>query len=243
MVSVTAQAVRPAGRRFYVAIGLLGFAVALAGFWPSYFGPVLLELAEKPLVLHVHAAVFVGWLALFTAQAGFAAARRIDLHVRVGRLGIGYGFLVIVVGLTTGYLRASYYAGSGDFIEGSNLLYSATLDMAVFTPFFVAAVLLRRKPELHKRLMIVAGTSLLVAAVFRMNFLLGTPRNLWLAHAIWFAPVWLTLIADYRRRRAIHPVLIIGLVGLTLQSPMFRAAVRGTATWRSLSGWLLGAAS
>jgi len=239
MVSVPARVGTAVRTRFYTGIGVLGIVVAFVGFWPSYFGPVFLEFADKPLVLHVHAAVFVGWLALFTVQAGFAAARRVDLHVRVGRIGIGYGFVVIAVGLTTGLVRASSYVASGDFAEGSDLLYSATLDMTVFAPFFVGAVLLRRRPEVHKRLMIVAGTSLLVAAVFRMSFLLGTPRNLWLAHAIWFSPVWLTLLADYWKRREVHPVLIVGLIALTLQSPMFRAPVRNTETWRSLSGWLL----
>jgi len=84
-------------------------------------------------------------------------------------------------------------------------------EFVVFTPLFLPAVVARKKPELHKRLMIVAGTSLLVAAVFRMPFL-GQPRNMWLAHTIWFSLIIITMFADYRRRRMIHPVLFIGIV-------------------------------
>lgn len=93
----------------------------------------------------------------------------------------------------------------------------------------MAAVVARKKPELHKRLMVVAGTSLLVAATIRMQFL----GSQWLAHAIWFSPIILTMLADYGRRRAVHPVFLIGLAALLLQSPMFRPAVRSTEFWRS----------
>ncbi len=226
-------------RKRYIGIGLLSILFAFVGFWPSYFGPVFVEAAAKQAILHVHATVFIGWLALFTAQAYFAATRRLDLHVRVGRVGIAYGALIIVIGLATGYIRGQGYAGGGDFARGSNTLYNAVIDMAVFTPFFLAAVLTRKKPELHKRLMIVAGTSLLVAAVFRMQFL-GVPRNWWLAHAIWFSPILLMMLADFRQRRLIHPVFLIGLVVLTLQSPMFRPAIRETDAWQSTSRFFLG---
>jgi hypothetical protein len=242
MVAVPVQGRAAGKRKLYIGIGLLGAAFAFVGFWPSYFGPVLFQSADKPLVLHVHAAIFIGWLALFIAQAYFAAVRRVDLHVRVGRWGIGYGVAVIAVGLTTGFVRAVGYSRNGEFVEGSDLLYSAILDMSIFAPFFLSAVALRRRPELHKRLMIVAGTSLLVAAVFRMQFL-GQPRNLWLAHTIWFSPVILTVVADLWKRRSFHPVLFVGLIALLLQSPMFRAPVRSTETWRSFSGWLIGLAT
>jgi hypothetical protein len=238
MVSVSVQTGTRSTRKFYIGIGLLGVLFAFVGFWPSYFGPVFFEAAEKAAILHIHAAVFVGWLALFTTQAYLAAIRRVDLHIRVGRFGIGYGALVIVVGLTTGFIMSAGYVTTGDFIGGSDLLYSTVLDMGIFTPFFVAAVLFRKRPELHKRLMIIAGTSLLVAAVFRMEFL-GRPRNVWLAHTIWLSPLILTMCADYWKRRVIHPVLLIGVIGLMLQSPAFRDPVRRTETWRSFSGWLL----
>lgn len=237
---VTAVASTRLSRRsgLYVGIGLLGILFAVVGFWPSYFRPVLFEAARKATVLHVHGAVFVGWLVLFTAQAYLAATRRVRLHIRIGHLGIVYGALVVTVGLTTGYVMSVVYVEDGDFVRGSNLLYSTLLDMVVFTSFFVAAILFRRSPELHKRLMIIAGTSLLVAAVFRMPFL-GQPRNMLVAHTIWLSPVALTMIADYCRGLRFQFVLLFGVAALMLQSPMFRPAVRETEVWRSVSAWLL----
>jgi hypothetical protein len=157
----------------------------------------------------------------------------------VGRLGIGYGIVVIVVGLATGYLMSRGYAQGGEPDRARALLYSAIVDMGVFAPFFGAAIALRRKPELHRRLIVVAGTSLLVAAVFRMPFL-GQPRNLWLAHGIWFSPILLSMAYDYLKRRVVHPVFLAGIAALVLQSPTFRPAVQATRTWQSVSSWILG---
>lgn len=239
MVSVAAMSESSRLRRFYIGVGVLGIFIAFIGFWPSYFGPVFLRAASKATILHLHAVVFVGWLVLFTAQAYFAANRRIDLHVRVGRFGIAYGVAVIVVGLATGYLMSKGYAAAGEADRARGLLYSAFIDIGVFAPLFGAAIAARQRPELHKRLMIVAGTSLLVAAVFRMPFL-GQPRNMWLAHGIWFSPVLLTMAHDFVQRRKVHPVLVVGIAALVAQSPIFRPAARATGAWQSFSSWILG---
>jgi hypothetical protein len=49
----------------YVGIAMLALAVAAVGFWPTYFGPLLAGTVDKPAIIHVHAAVDVGWLAIF----------------------------------------------------------------------------------------------------------------------------------------------------------------------------------
>src|SRR5262245_42694308 len=162
--------------------------------------------------------------------------------MRVGRFGIWYGIVLILVGLTTGLVRSAGYKQGGDFVLGSDLLYDAFVDMGVFAPLFAAAVALRKKPELHKRLMIIAVTSLLVPAVWRMPFL-GQPPNPWLAHAIWLSPLFLTICVDYAKRRVFHPVMLLGMVALLLQSPMFRPPVSSTEAWRAFSSWLLGLVS
>lgn len=49
------RAVTP--RRLYVSVAVLAAAIALVGFWPSYFGPLLARTVDKPVILHFHAAV------------------------------------------------------------------------------------------------------------------------------------------------------------------------------------------
>ena len=95
--------------------------------------------------------------------------------MKLGRFAIGYGVLVIVVGLITAFARFALRVRAGEVAAAQAQLLGPLLDMLVFAPVFAAAVYYRRKPELHKRLMVVATTSLLIAAVGRMQFL-GDPR-------------------------------------------------------------------
>jgi len=98
----------------------LGFRIFCAREGPL----VRLTLAQPPLI-HVHAIVFTGWLALFSAQAVFAANGRLRWHLRLGRIGIAYGVLLVIVGLTTGVLRSAAQPRGG---QAEGLLYVASVE-------------------------------------------------------------------------------------------------------------------
>jgi hypothetical protein len=225
---------RAGTRRFYVGLGLVVATIAFVGFWPTYFGPLLAGTVDKLPLIHFHAAVYVGWLLIFIAQAVLAARGRIDLHMKLGKVGIGYGVFVILVGLLVGFGMFVVRVQAGAVDEARGRLLGPLLDMAVFAPLFAAAVYYRRKPELHKRLMIVATTTLLIAAVSRMRFL-GDPGNIGLVMLVWSAPILLAMGYDFAKRRVVHPVYVFGLVLLLLESPLVRRMVRDTDTWRSVT--------
>lgn len=229
------RAVAP--RRLYVSVAALAAVIALVGFWPSYFGPLLARTVDKPAIVHFHAAVYVGWLALFIAQTALAATGRVAAHVRLGRFAIGYGVLVIGAGLLVAFGMFVLRVRAGEVAQAQTALLGPLLDMLVFAPLFAAAVHYRRKPEIHKRLMVVATTALLIAAVARMPFL-GQPRNLWLVQLVWVAPILLAMAHDAWRHRRVHFVYVLGLVVLALEGPAVRAAARATSAWRELSGVL-----
>jgi hypothetical protein len=86
--------------------------------------------------------------------------------------------------------------------------------------------------------MIVATTTLLIAAVSRMRFL-GNPGHPGLVLLIWSSPVLVAMAYDFAKRRIVHPVYVLGLAVLTLESPIFRRIARGTETWRSFTDWLV----
>ncbi len=236
----TAILARPTTRRgLYVGLAALSVAVAAIGFWPTYFGPLVAGTVVKTPIVHLHAAVYVGWLAIFVTQALLAATGHVAAHMKLGRIAIGYGVLVIAVGVLTAFARFALRVRAGEAADAQEQLLGPLLDMLVFAPFFAAAIYYRRKPELHKRLMIVATTSLLIAAVTRMPFL-GQPRNLLLVHLIWMAPILLAMAHDFWRQRRIHPVYVAGLVVLLLEGPLVRAHARTSELWLDMSGWLAG---
>ena len=221
-------------RRLYISMSMLMTIIAIAGFWPTYFGPLASGTIKQPLLIHFHATVFVGWLMLFLAQAALAATGRVEWHLRLGRIGIGYGVLLIVVGLYTGISRSADRLLVGENAEG--LLFAAVADMVVFSGFFGAAIAFRRKPQVHKRLMMVAATMLLVAATARMSFLPAPPLRLPVRLAVWFSPVVLAMAHDFRSRRLIHPVYAVGLVAFLVRAFSNRFIVE-TAAWSAFTRW------
>lgn len=237
MVATTVIARAPSRGQLHVALSLLAVLIAAVGFWPTYFGPLLAGSVDKPAIIHFHATVYVGWLAIFVTQTLLAATGRRAAHMKLGQLAIGYGVLVIAAGLLAAFGMFAMRVRAGELAAAQAALVGPLFDMLVFAPLFAAAVYWRRKPELHKRLMVVATTSLLIAAVGRMPFL-GQPRNLALVQLVWMAPILVAMAHDLRRRRLVHPVYVLGLVVLALESPAIRAVARATDTWRDLSARL-----
>ena len=222
--------------RFFWSVSVLCVAIAILGFWPTYFGPLVRGIVEKPPVIHFHAVVFSGWLALFVSQIVFASTGRIALHKKVGKLGIGYGIAIIIVGVFTAFAMFASRVEAGQIAEAQQRLLAPLTDMIAFPIFFGAAVYYRRKPETHKRLMLVATTVLLVAAAFRMNFL-GEPLPRTIRLLVWFSPVLLAMGYDFVSRRLIHPAYVLGLIGLLTLSQ--RGRLLETDAWHSISGWLV----
>lgn len=207
------------------------------GFWASYFGPLLAGTVDAPTIVHFHASVYVGWLAIFIAQTVLAATGRVAVHIKLGTFAIGYGVLVIVTGFAVAFAMFALRVRAGSVAEAQGRLLGPLLDMFVFAPLFAAAIYYRRKPELHKRLMIVATTALLIAAVGRMPFL-GQPRSLLLLHLIWIAPILVAMAHDFWRRRGVHAVYVLGILLLLVEGPALRIVARTSEPWQRVSGWL-----
>jgi len=222
-------------RPFYIGASLLMGLIAVVGFWPTYFGPLVTGTIAQPLLIHIHATVFTGWLVLFLTQAVLAATKQVRWHLRLGKIGIGYGALLVVVGLITGALRSSRLPLGG---PAEDLLFAATADMVVFSGFFAAAIVYRRKPQVHKRLMMVAANMLLIAAVARMKFIPPPPAGLPLFVAIWFLPLIAAMAYDWWSQRRVHAVYFIGVAAFIVR--ILAIAIHNTDAWRALTRAVVG---
>lgn len=211
-------------------------AVAIVGFWPTYFSYLVSGTLDKAPIIHLHAAVFTGWLILVIAQAALAGRGRVQLHRKVGSLGMAYGGLLIVVGLLTAVAQFATRVKAGDFQQAEARLLAPLTDMVVFAPVLFAAWVYRRKPEIHKRLIVVATTILLVAAVHRTALFGGPPPPLGVLLALWLSPIAVGMVHGVVTRRMVHPVYIVG-VGLVLLLK-WRAPLRETDAWKSFASWL-----
>src|SRR6266550_7517516 len=85
---------RPEGAYLYRTtvfyfFGLL--ALALAGFWPTYFVPKF----EADWHVHLHGVAMFLWVLLLIAQAGLVRARQLPLHRALGK--VSYGLVPVIV--------------------------------------------------------------------------------------------------------------------------------------------------
>ena len=209
----TARARRLA-HRFQVTMALLMTALVVIGFWPSFFGPLLRGTADRHWVLNLHGVIFAGWMVLLLVQVSLAARGRLAAHRRLGTFGIYYGCLVLLTGLMVSIAAPLLHVRSGTWTpdRAAGFLIIPLGDMVLFASFFGAAIAWRRKPEVHKRLMLFATVALLFAAVGRMEGFLSIPAML----ALWLSPVLAAMAFDAVTRRRVHPVYLMGLAVLVL---------------------------
>jgi hypothetical protein len=214
--------------RFYVGLAVFMTALVVIGFWASYFGPMLRGNVARPLVIQLHGAVFVGWMALLVLQVAVVARGDVGLHRRIGQWGIAYGFLVLAMGLAAGLAAPVMHANAGDWPrdQAAGFLLTTLGDMVLFGSFFGAAVWYKSRPEIHKRLMVVATVALLFAAVGRMGL---EKRSVALFELIWLSPILAGMGYDWISRRRVHPAYIVGLVGLFIGS--LRVALEDSEAW------------
>lgn len=146
------------GLRLFLPATILVIITALIGFRPTYFGPALKGRVHVPPLIHLHAVIYVTWLALFATQVTLAATNRVKLHMQLGRWIMVYGVIVVIAGLMAAAQGFGTRLATGDVFRAQRWLFGPLRDLVFFVPLLAAGWIYRRKPEIHKRLMIVATT-------------------------------------------------------------------------------------
>ena len=244
MATVVARTVAPsiaAGRYdrvFYSGIAITMALTVLAGFGPTYYFGAFGErpmatLSGGPITLlvHAHGTLFTAWVLLFIVQTALVSQHKVAIH---RRLGIAGGFLaaaMIIVGTLTA-LKTAARGASPAAPDPLSFLIIPLTDMLLFGTFVTAALRLRKNREAHKRLMLLAYVSIIVAAVARVPGLLplGPPVFFGLGLSFMLAGV----IYDFITRRRVHPVYIWGGAALVASVPL-RLAVSSTAAWQAFA--------
>lgn len=218
-------------------LGLWMLAIVVIGFWPTYFSPLWRGTLAIPTVVHAHGVVFLGWMMLVMTQVIAAARNNLPLHRRIGRWGIAYGCVVIVLGLIVGPANAVIKANSGVWTrdQAAGSLLVSVGDMLSFAGWFGAAIWYRARPEVHKRLMVVATVALLFAALARWTFIASGL----LRAAIWLSPIFIGMVHDWITRRRVHPVYVVGSIALFLFA--FRLLLARSEAWLQIGRPILDA--
>jgi hypothetical protein len=222
-------------RGFYLAMTFILIAIVIRGFWPSYFGHLLSGGVRRPWIIHLHGAIFSGWMVLLLAQVSLVAAGRVRMHRRVGNVGIAYGTLVLGIGLVVSGVAPVWHVHAGEWTvdRAAGFLLAPLGDMALFGGFFGAAIAYRRRPEIHKRLILAATVALAFAAVGRMSF--ESPVVFLL---VWLSPLFAAMAFDVFTRRRVHPVYFISVS--VLAAAFVRIFFMQSPGWLKIGRALLG---
>jgi hypothetical protein len=158
---------RAKDRSFYLAMAVLVAAIVVYGFSFTFRDNLLHPPYPRPWILYGHAVLFSAWVPFFIAQAALVRSRRVDLHRRLGLLGLAFGGLIPVVGLATAVAMTRLRLAHGESEAAPSILIPS-FDMLAFSSAFALGILWRGRPEFHRRLMLVATASLTAAAFGRM---------------------------------------------------------------------------
>ena len=235
----------PAGRydrMFYSGIAIAMAVTVLTGFGRTYYfgafrGP-LATLSGGPMtwLVHAHGLLFTAWVLLFVVQTALVAQHKVAVHRRLGIAGGILAALMVVAGTLTALKTAARGAAPTSPDPLSFLVIPLT-DMVLFSTFVIAAMRQRKNREAHKRLMLLAYVSIIVAAVARLPGMLtlGPPAFFGIGLSFMLAGV----VYDLVTRRRVHPVYIWGGSALVLSVPL-RLALASTAAWQAFAAAIVG---
>jgi hypothetical protein len=225
-------------RTFSIGLALTSIVIVFAGFARTYYLNSYFAQRTLRWFLHVHGAIFSAWFVLLLVQIVLVTIGRTDLHRRLGVLGAALVCIMVPLGFAIGIHAAKY--GSPSTPPGASRLGGLVVpffDMVVFGMLAGAGLLYRRKPQIHKRLMILATLSILTAAIARipLNFIQthGVPAIFGITAAL----VLVFICYDTVFNRRLHPANLWGGSIILLSIPL-RFAISGTAAWLAFASWL-----
>ena len=231
-------------RWFFGGMAAAAALIVFAGFAPSYYLKGVYGTPPLSPLRHLHGAVFTLWMVLFAVQTSLIAARRTTVHRRLGMAGMVLAATMVVVGTAVAIAAAkSPRAVAPGFPPPLVFLVIPLSDLAVFLGLVTVGVHQRRKPDFHKRLMLLATIAILPAALGRLVFpggvldFLGLPAGPLTLTGLTTIFVGACVVYDRVARGRVHSATLWA-GGVLLAARLLRLVVGGTAAWLTFARWL-----
>lgn len=222
---------------FFLWGGLAMAAVIAAGF--TFFVVMGISSFDAPLVVHAHALVFFGWVAIYVAQTWLATRGSIALHRRLGWIAAGWLAVMAVVGPLVA-IEAIRLGRAAPIYEPAFFVVMAPFAVWTFVGLSTAAIVMRRRTDWHRRLHF-SGMAILtgpgVGRLFPMPLVMPHASIVEIGLVLCFplaGVVW-----DLRTRGRVHPawwwgigtiLATRGLVNLIAYSPVGLAIFQAITT-------------
>jgi hypothetical protein len=234
--SLTMSAVaRPAFYR-HMAIALSLFVII--GFSRTYYLRFLTDLPPLETLVHWHSLVFSAWLLVFIAQTRLVAARRVDLHMKLGIAAVALAAVVVMTSFATTAVKATIPRIHPSGLTPPQFTIVGVMSLVLFAGFLVLGLAFRQRAAYHKRFMVLAMIGVLSPAASRIVTQLGLRE-----HWTYLVPVFPALFVaaclayDWSKQRVVHPVYAIGGAALIASWPL-RIVIGRSEWYQPIGEWI-----
>lgn len=151
---------------FFLLLMLIGFRSFYAhgtGLAGRRIDPVILPLVT------VHGIAIAAWFLLFFVQSLLISVRSRRLHMKLGWSAVAIGLTIACTGSLVA-IRSVQVSPPIPFfgMPYAKFLLVMLTEIALFTIFLAAGILLRKQPKIHRPMMLLAGLTIITGATARI---------------------------------------------------------------------------
>jgi len=213
-------------RYFYFFLSLVVAGVVVAGFSRTVDQSLFHATPPRPVLLWIHGAAFSGWVVFFILQSSLVRIRKVSLHRTLGWFGAVLGAIMVPLGCVIAVVMGRFDALQLHQPDPT-FLSVPFFDMIAFGTLVGMAILWRGKPEMHRRMLVLATCSLLDAGFGRFDFVFN--------HSLFYLGVDLVMLLGIARDllvdKHVHRVYIYAIPGLVLAQNLTIYLWRGAPAW------------
>jgi len=225
-------------QRFYTWVAVGVALIVFAGFAQTYYLKAFFGTPPLSLLFHIHGLLMTAWFVLFFVQVRLVAAHRTDLHRRLGVAGAVLAGLIVVIAPGVALTSGRHHLATDPNSDALIFLPVPLVIVLLFSIFIAAAILLRRRPAYHKRLMVLACLSIIPAGIDRLPLHFIENAGRWTLFGLNDLCLIACMIYDTLRNRRLHPAWVWGSLLLVGSQPLIML-VRETPAWLRVAAWLL----
>ncbi len=164
-------------RYFYSAVGAIFLVLMATGFRHFLVGGTHtdgspIDPAIRTVVV-LHGFAIAAWFVLFFVQSMLISVRNRKLHMKLGWSVLAIGATIACTGPLVAFRSVQLAPPDAQFfgMEYRRFLLVMFAEIAMYTVFVTVGVLARKRPQIHRPMMLLAGLTLLAGATARMPFL------------------------------------------------------------------------
>lgn len=227
---------RLADRLFYCGMAILLCTCVYIGFAPTYFQAGLIRAPLPSPILHIHGAAFTLWMVLFVVQVAFISAKRVKWHRALGTVAFCLPPIMVVLGVVAA-INALHRGVSIGPLDPATSAAIPLIGITSFAVVIYASWRARRRPDAHKRLILIATIGLTGAAFGRFPWeRFGFPPAAGAVTGIGVMLLLVLLFESFTLRRIHHSTMWAApFVFLTVA---LAVPIGMTPMWHAFAGWL-----